>query len=127
MNILIIEDEPYSREAMTLLLSDLGHNVKALSSLESLGEHKESFVSDITFTDIELDKTELSDSHISKLSQEGRSKIVIVTGRSYEELSQCAKNNLFHFIRKPVDFNEIEEIILKIEQEGHPLSPIVGF
>jgi len=115
MNLLLIEDNPYTREMMAVFLSEMGHNVKALDSLKNLAEKIDGFISDITFTDVELDEHELSGSYMSELSDLAKGKIVALTGRSYESLNKTVRDNLFHFINKPVDFDEIDKVIAQVQ------------
>lgn len=116
MNILVIEDEPCAREAIEMLLTDLGHTVRSVDTIEASMELEGSFEPEIVFTDIKLQNSEVSDLQFNTLSADGKRKIVVISGCSYDDIFHLSKKLIFHFIQKPVDFCEIEQTIFRVQQ-----------
>jgi len=113
-NILLIDDEANSREALTTLLSDTGQRVTTAGSaeeaIEILGHEK----FEIVIADLILPGASGID--ILKWVKENSPKtnVIMITGMgSAETAVEAMKEGAFDYITKPLNFHELQIVIKK--------------
>jgi DNA-binding NtrC family response regulator len=121
--ILLIEDDPGSREALLVLLKGSGFAMTACSSgkegLQLLtGERFDIVISDLFLPDV---------SGIEILTQvkldSPRTEVILITGHASAETAvKAMKEGAYDYITKPLNFDELRLIIDKAVEKGQLLS-----
>jgi two-component system, NtrC family, response regulator AtoC len=123
VNILLIEDDQGSREALLILLKGSGFAIKGCTSgKEGLnlmaGERFDIVISDLLLPDMSgLDI-------LTKIKQDSpRTEVILVTGHASAETAvQAMKNGAFDYITKPLNIDELRIIIDKAVEKGQLLQ-----
>ena len=118
-NILLIDDEKNSREALTALLNSAGYEVatagNAAEAFEILAKDRfEIIILDLVLPDA-------SGIDILKWTRENcpNSSVIIITGMgSAETAVEAMKEGAFDYITKPLNFNELQIVINKALEKG---------
>ncbi|MEJ2471543.1 MAG: sigma-54 dependent transcriptional regulator [Desulfuromonadales bacterium] len=117
--ILFIDDEPGSREGLTLLLKREGHQVEAVAD----GEHALRLLSkrnyDVVITDLFLPGA--SGIEILKHVKEQRlpCNVILITGHATAETAvEAMKEGAFDYITKPVDMAKLKGLVGKAVEKS---------
>jgi two-component system response regulator YesN len=129
MNIVIVDDEYYARKALSKCIGDsfaaCGANDAAIlecDSAESALERIETTSIDIVFTDIRMG--ELDGIYLCEYLHKHypRIQLVIISGYAEFDYAQKAiQNKVFRYLLKPVDDNEIRNVVQDLLHESMPL------
>lgn len=122
MNVLIVDDELIIREGLKNNIDWTSHGISFIDTARSGEQALEKFEKtpfDIVITDIKMPKMsglELADSlrHISP-----ETKIILLSGfAEFEYAQQAIKLNVLAYLLKPVNIDEMEELIEKLVKES---------
>jgi two-component system, NtrC family, response regulator AtoC len=123
VDILLIEDDQGSREALLILLKGSGFAVKGCASgKEGLslmaGERFDIVISDLLLPD--MSGLEI----LTKIKQDSpRTEVILVTGHASAETAvQAMKNGAYDYITKPLNIDELRIIIDKAVEKGQLLQ-----
>jgi two-component system, NtrC family, response regulator AtoC len=123
VNILLIEDDQGSREALLILLKGSGFAVKGCASgKEGLslmaGERFDIVISDLLLPD--MSGLEI----LTRIKQDSpRTEVILVTGHASAETAvQAMKNGAYDYITKPLNIDELRIIIDKAVEKGQLLQ-----
>ncbi len=111
LRVLLVEDHFSTRTALSIWLSDLGHEVEAVDSVAAALTHAEKFSFDVLISDLGLPDGNGRDL-VGTLRQTHNFQAVAITGnsgRSEVELSQRA--GFTQHLEKPVDLDALTEIL----------------
>ncbi len=123
IKILVIDDDDFGREALTLLLRSTGYDVTSASTgtsaLELINrEQYQVIVSDLFLPDKSgLDILQ----DVQKVSPV--TEVIVVTGyASAQSAVRAMKEGAFDYITKPIDFDELKIVVLKALEKQKLLS-----
>ena len=123
IRILLVDDEAFGREALTLLLGKAGHAVIGAGS----GDEALALLSqerfDVIITDLFL--PDMSGIDILKQAKERSplTEVILITGHaSAESAVRAMKEGAFDYITKPVNIDELRIIIAKAMEKSRLLS-----
>jgi len=118
-HILLIDDEPSSREALTTLLNSTGYEVTTAGNAADAYDTLDRNRFDIIIADLILpDATGID---ILKWIRANRphSSVIMITGMgSAETAVEAMKEGAFDYITKPLNFNELQIVINKALEQG---------
>ena len=105
--ILVVEDHPTERQALTKLLRAHGHDVMACESADkALGYVEEQI--DVVLADLNLGEVSGIDLVTLWKNQRAETQFIVVTGdATIETAIEAMKNGAFHYLQKPLDFDEL--------------------
>ena len=121
--LLVIDDDPSNREAMSLLLASAGYQVQSASSGEEALEllQKNSF--EVIITDLFLPG--ISGIDILKKVKEDApsSSVILITGKASAETAvEAMKSGAFDYLLKPLHFERLKVVIAKALEKSQLLS-----
>jgi DNA-binding NtrC family response regulator len=121
--ILLIEDDPGSREALLILLRGSGFAMKECSSgkdgLQLLTDER----FDIVISDLFLPDMNGIDILTQVKRDSPRTEVILITGHgSVETAVKAIKEGAFHYITKPLNIEELRIVIDKAVEKGQLLS-----
>lgn len=117
--ILFIDDEPGSREGLTLLFEREGYQVEAVAAGEEAISLLSRKVYDVIITDLFLPG--VSGIDILKNVKENRlpCNVILITGNATAETAvKAMKEGAFDYITKPVNFEELKLIVSKAVEKS---------
>lgn len=111
LNILIIDDDAFVRDATALTLSDAGHQVKSAHNWDAAAAIIKDATPDLAITDLQLPG--LDDAAIVALlrSRLPATPIVAVSGASPEVLARARAAGAAASVAKPFDWETLESAI----------------
>lgn len=123
IRILVVDDDNFGREALTLLLRSAGYEVTSaetgLSALDMIDSHhyqvvvSDLFLPDKSGFDILL--------HVQKVSPS--TEVIVVTGHASAQTAvRAMKEGAFDYITKPIDFDELKIVVVKALEKQKLLS-----
>ena len=118
-HILLVDDEPNSREALTSLLTSADIQVSAAGSAQEACQLLEKDPFEIVIADLML--PDASGIDILKWVRENRPKtsVIMITGMgSAETAVEAMKEGAFDYITKPLNFSELQIVINKAMEKG---------
>ncbi len=118
-HILLIDDEPNSREALTALLNSVTTQVSTAGNAQQAYELLEKELFEIVIVDLML--PDANGIEILKWIRENRpqSSVIMITGMgSAETAVEAMKEGAFDYITKPLNFNELQIVINKALEKG---------
>jgi two-component system, NtrC family, response regulator AtoC len=119
IKILIIEDDPGSREALLILLKGTGFAVKGCASGKEALTLLASEPHDIVISDLLLPDMSGIDILTKVKSDSPRSEVILVTGHASAETAvQAMKKGAYDYITKPLNLDELRIIIDKAVEKG---------
>ena len=111
LRVLLVEDHLSTRTALSIWLTDLGHDVEAVDSVASALSYAKRFTFDLLIADIGLPDGD-GRSLLTKLRENHDFHAVAITGNvgtNERELSQRA--GFAQHLEKPVDLDALTEIL----------------
>ncbi|MFY0599965.1 MAG: response regulator transcription factor [Cyclobacteriaceae bacterium] len=120
MNVLIIEDEPYATERLSLLLLDINQRINIIDKLDTIKASVDFFKHskhsiDLVFMDIEL-----ADGVCFEIFNQIDVEIPIVFTTAYDQYALKAFDlNSLHYLLKPVNKSDIGKALEKYNQINH--------
>jgi len=112
--ILLIDDEAHNREALTLLLSQAGYEVKSAASGEEALKILQQTPFEIVITDLFLPG--VSGIDILKRVKEDSpyTNVILITGNASAETAvEAMKEGAFDYITKPLNFEKLKILVAK--------------
>ena len=124
MNVLIIEDEPYTAERLQRQLKRIDDSIVVLDTLGSLERTLQWFddhpVPDLIFMDIHLE-----DENSFELFKEIKIDVPIIYTTAYAEYAiQAFKQNSIDYLLKPIDIEELEKAITKFKNRQNETGSV---
>ena len=125
--VLVIEDEPSSREALVSLLDEEGFLVESASSGRSGIESYNDFHPDVIVCDYylpDLDGLQVL-RHIRETASDDVRFIMVTAGLSGDENERALRNEADAFLGKPIDLAQLHQALQPDEasqDEGHLLN-----
>jgi two-component system, NtrC family, response regulator AtoC len=121
--ILVVDDDPSNREAISLLLTSTGYQIQSAASGEEALEllQKNSF--DVILTDLFLPG--ISGIDILKKVKEDApsSSVILITGKASAETAvEAMKSGAFDYLTKPLHFERLKVVIAKALEKTQLLS-----
>ena len=117
LKILVVDDEPMICEEFKDILQDEGHEVDtALNGIEAIRKVQEKEY-ELVFLDVLMPKMEGSEAlvEIKKLTQ---TPVVVMSGYLAADMEvEVRRAGAYACLRKPFKIKEIQNIIIRIEQE----------
>ena len=121
--ILLIEDDPGSREALLILLRGSGFAMKECSSGKEGLQLLTGEPFDIVISDLFLPDMNGIDILTQVKRDSPRTEVILITGHgSVETAVKAIKAGAFHYITKPLNIEELRIIIDKAVEKGQLLS-----
>ncbi len=118
-HILLIDDEPYSREALTALLSNAGQEVATAGNAQEAYRLLEKERFDVVIVDLILpDATGIDILQWVKANRPQTSVILITGMGSAETAVKAMKEGAFDYITKPLNISELQIVINKALETG---------
>lgn len=112
--ILLIDDEPHNREALTLLLSGSGYQVEAVGTGEEALKVLQQTPYAVVITDLFLPGVNGIDILKRIKVDYPYTNVVLITGNASAETAvEAMKEGAFDYITKPVDFEKLKIIVSK--------------
>ncbi len=117
MNILIIEDNSFDSQLLEGLLNKLESDIKVLDKLDSLKGSIEWYKKTSVLPDLIFLDTFLNDNNCIELLKNIDIKCPIIFTTSFnKEIINNFRLNSIDYILKPLDYNEVQDIILKFKE-----------
>ena len=117
--ILLVDDDPGSREGLSLLISREGYEVKALGTGEAAIKALSKDAYDVVISDLFLPG--VSGIDILKTVKEMAlpCNVILITGNASAETAvEAMKEGAFDYITKPVNFRKLQLLIAKAVEKG---------
>ena len=119
LRILIVDDDREFAEGMADVLDLDGHDVQLAFSGEEGIERLEAENFDVTFMDVKLPGKNGVESFLEIRRTRPDAKVIMMTGYSVEQLlDQAVANGAWAVLRKPMDMDEVLEMLKRIEPCG---------
>jgi DNA-binding NtrC family response regulator len=121
--ILVIDDDPSNREAISLLLINTGYQVQSAASGEEALELLQNNSFDVILTDLFLPG--ISGIDILKKVKEDApaSSVILITGKASAETAvEAMKSGAFDYLTKPLHFERLKVVIAKSLEKTQLLS-----
>lgn len=121
--ILIIDDEPSNREAMSLLLVNAGYNVEVAASGEDALQILQKKPFEVILTDLFLPGASGIDI-LKKVKEDAPfTSVVLITGKASAETAvEAMKEGAFDYLTKPVNFEKLKVVIAKALEKSQLLA-----
>jgi CheY-like chemotaxis protein len=111
LRVLLVEDHPSTRTALSIWLSDLGHEVEAVETVAAALNFAKKFTFDLLISDIGLPDGNGRDL-LGKLRENHDFHAVAITGNSGTAESELSYRAGFaQHLEKPVDLDALTEIL----------------
>lgn len=118
MRILVVDDDAVFREELSTLLSDLGHEVRAVSAGSKAIEALEGAEFDAVFSDVRMPRMNGIELLRQIRERWPRVYVVMITGYATVETAvEAMKLGAFDYLRKPFRAENVQRIIAAIEDE----------
>lgn len=117
--VLVVEDEPTSRDAVRRFLEFRGHEVVAAASAEEAIEQAGTFEPEVLVCDWKLDKGGDGIDVANRLQRRYDLAVIMVTAHRLEALKEKARKNAVNvsaYRRKPVSLASLAEVIESLER-----------
>lgn len=127
MKILIVEDEPDTRQALTALLQQSGHVVSSTSTCAGAVRLLAGESPELVLLDIDLGEMELSGIDVARLMRNDhvwrQIPIIVTSGMPAKEIFKRASENAFEglhciMLGKPIDPDVLLDRIRRYEEAG---------
>lgn len=122
-HILVIDDDPSNREAISLLLAGIDYQVRSVASGEEALELLRNNSFEVILTDLFLPG--ISGIDILKRVKEDApaSSVILITGKASAETAvEAMKSGAFDYLTKPLDFERLKAIIAKALEKTRLLN-----
>lgn len=121
--ILLIDDEESGREALTLILRNVGHHVTGAASGREAAQHLARDKFDIIITDLFLPDTNGIDILKDVKNDSPLTEVILITGHASAETAvRAMKEGAYDYITKPLNIDELRIIIAKAVEKHQLLS-----
>jgi DNA-binding NtrC family response regulator len=118
--ILLIDDEPRNREALSLLLGKAGYQVQTAASGEEALEILAETPYAVIITDLFLPGVSGIDILKTVKTDYPYSNVILITGNASAETAvEAMKEGAFDYITKPVSFDKLELLVTKALEKSH--------
>ncbi len=115
MRILIIDDEPNIRKAVTLGLETMGHEAASAKNGKEALDYLLQYGADVAFLDLRLGSEDGLDWIEPLLKAQSDLSIVVLTAHaSYSSAVEAIKRGAFDYIPKPITPDVMRQVLLKI-------------
>ncbi|MDX1647848.1 MAG: sigma-54 dependent transcriptional regulator [Longimicrobiales bacterium] len=115
LNILVVDDEASSREAVSLLLKSLGHAVDAVATSSEAVEANDHELYDLALVDLRLGGDSGLDLVTDLLDNSPWLKVAVITAHaSIDTAVEAIRRGAVEYIQKPVTSPEIEQLIRRV-------------
>jgi DNA-binding response OmpR family regulator len=119
MRVFVVDDDRDFSESLSMAMEGRGFDVEVAFSGEEAIEKFRRMDFDIAFMDVRLPGMNGVESFLEIKKFKPRAKVVMMTGFSVEQLlEQAVKNGAWDVLRKPVDMNNIIDMLERIEPDG---------
>ncbi len=117
LKILVVEDDPATREAIKRFVAWCGHEVRAAPDPESARDQADELKPEVVICDWQLGAVEKDGIDVAReIYNRYRAKIILITGRSLNELKRRSRNlDVSHYIRKPLSLSSIEAALSDLQ------------
>ncbi len=113
--ILVIDDEQFIRNLLTVILTDQGHKVIKVESVEEALPLFDNHEFDIVFTDLAMPNTDGITGAARMKERQPEIKVVLMSGYGADMASdQVGKGIIDAAISKPFDLAEINQVIKSV-------------
>lgn len=117
--VLFVDDEPGSRESLTLLLENEGYQVDSAADGESAIRLLSSSIYDVVITDLFLPGVSGIDILKHVKEQLLPCNVILITGHATAETAvEAMKEGAFDYIIKPVDFEKLKGLVAKAVEKA---------
>ena len=126
--ILVIDDEQVVRNLLSAILTDQGHKVTKVESVEEALPLFENHEFDIVFTDLAMPNTDGITGATRMKERRPEIKVILMSGYGADTASDQVKKGIIDAaISKPFDLAEIDQVIKKLTSERNSIhSPPAG-
>ena len=115
LSILLVDDEPNSREAVALCVEALGHNPRVAASAEEALRANESEVHDLALVDLRLGPASGLELVTSLHEQSPWTKVAVITAHgSIDSAIEAMRRGAIDYIEKPVSPPRLEAVVRQI-------------
>jgi two-component system, NtrC family, response regulator AlgB len=115
LSILLVDDEPTSREAVSLCVETLGHRPRAVSSADEALRASESEVHDLALVDLRLGASSGLDLVTTLHERSPWTKVAVITAHgSIDSAIEAIRRGAVDYIEKPVSPPRLEAVIRQI-------------
>ena len=123
INILVVDDDDTAREALTKLLRLTGYAVTSAATGESALELMDSLQYQVVVSDLFLPDKSGFDILQNVRKTCPHTEVIVVTGHaSAQSAVRAMKEGAFDYITKPIDFEELKIVVLKVLEKQRLLS-----
>lgn len=127
MRLLVVDDDAVFREELATLLSDLGHQVEAVSSGAKAIEALEAAEYDVIFSDVRMPRMNGIELLRQVRERWPRVYVVMITGfGTVEAAVEAMKLGAFDYVRKPFRSEAVERIVSLIQDQRAFSTPSGG-
>ena len=124
MKLLVVEDETKILELLKGYFESQGHQVEGTETGEGALTLLESFQPDVTLLDLWLKGGTPGMDVLKGASRVApKTKVVIVTGFDEALAPEAFQLGAVAFLKKPVQLEELQELVARIQQPSEELSP----
>ena len=117
--ILLIDDEPHNREALSLLLGNTGYRLETAASGEEALEILEKHSFEVVITDLFLPGASGIDILKSVKEHSPYTNVILITGNaSAESAVEAMKEGAFDYITKPFNFEKLKIQVAKAVEKS---------
>lgn len=123
MKVLIVEDEHYSAERLSLLLKDIDPSIEVVKKLDSIKSTVAFFKDKETLVDLVFMDIELADGVCFEIFNQIELNLPVVFTTAYDQYAiQAYDLNSIHYLLKPVDKPDLKKALDKFQTLDRTMS-----
>lgn len=120
LQVLVVDDEASSREAISLLLEGLGHDVESVSTAEAAIRATEDDLYDLGLVDLRLGGDSGLELVSDLLDDSPWLKVAVITAHgSIESAVEAIRRGALDYVQKPVTPPELERVLRRVSTLRH--------